>query len=88
MYCFFQRKLYLFEPKKIYEMTTQCEVLDTITTDTGLMVHSKGFANAEGMIYILSSSGKVYCFDPFGEKQLTELQNLNHKINTLVNILT
>ena len=35
------------------------------------------FTNTDGMIFLMTSNGgKLYCFDPFGEKQLEEIQNI------------
>ena len=32
--------------------------------------------NSDGVIFFLDLNGKVKCFDPFGEKQVTEIQDL------------
>ena len=58
-------------------MTKQCEILDTITIDNELWQCNHSFANTDGMIFLLQRDGKVYNFDPFGEKQLAEILDLN-----------
>ena len=68
-------KLYLFESEKIYEMNKQYEVLDTITS-APIKACFQRFTNKEGMIFILDLFGMVYCFDPFGERKLSEVQDL------------
>ena len=59
----------------------QCEVLDTIT---GIPRDVEGcpqrFTNKEGMIYMLDPCGKVYCFDPLGDKQIGEVQDLQNDL--------
>ena len=57
-------------------MTQQCEVLDTITIDHEIDWCDGSFTNKDGMIFLLDYDGKVKCFDPFGEKQLKEIQDL------------
>ena len=78
-------ELYLFETYisegdgKIFEMITQYEVLDTIITNEDLSPDSpglQGFITKEGKIYLLLVSGGVYCFDPSGERELTEVLDL------------
>ena len=71
-----REKLYLFEHTKIFEMTRQYEVLDTITTKNGPGLCYQKFTNKEGMTFLLLSSGKVCFFDPFGEKKLTTIKDL------------
>ena len=68
-------KLYLFEDDKILEMTNQYEVLNTIT-DKYIGMCSQRLTNKEGKIFLLDSNGQVYCFDPFGERKATEVQDL------------
>ena len=72
-----KKKLYLFEKDKIFEMNTQCEVLDTITTDIRFDHCQQKFTNKQGRIFLLDSLGKVYCFNPFGEKQPREVKDLH-----------
>ena len=63
------------EDIEIFEMTAQYEVLDTITSKPiGRSIQR--FTNAEGVVFLVGCTGKVYCFDPFGEKKLTEVQDL------------
>ena len=56
-------------------MNKQCDVLDTITIyfANGF---EQSFTNKDGMIFLLTENGEVKCFDPFGEKQLTQIQDL------------
>ena len=67
----------MFEKHEILEITLQYEVLDIITPDIDLTVYYQRFTNTEGMIFLLDDDGKVYCFDPAGEKTLEELWNLH-----------
>ena len=67
----------MFEDDDIFEMTLQYEVLDTITTDKEIGPSYQRFTNTDGMIFLLGCNGKVYCFDPFCEKKVTEIQDLN-----------
>ena len=57
-------------------MTAQCEVLNTITTHTNILECNQWNTNTEGKIFGLNNMGIVYCYDPFGARQLTEIQNL------------
>ena len=58
------------------EMNKQYEVLDTFTHDKDLGWCQQSFTNTHGVIFLLEFDGKVYCFDVFGEKKLTKIQNL------------
>ena len=69
-----QEKLYLFSHKKILEMTKQYKVIDTVITKH-MMPYFQSFTKADGMIFLLSNKGKMYCFDT-GEKKITEVQDL------------
>ena len=60
----------------MFEMTTQYEVINTITTRLNLPTY-QAFTNTEGLLFLLDIQGKVHCYDPFGAKQLTELQDLS-----------
>ena len=57
-------------------MTRQYEVLDTINTGKIPGECMQNFTNAEGKIFLLGDTGKVYCFDPFGEKKVETLHDL------------
>lgn len=57
-------------------MNQQCEVLDTFTSALAAPDSSKTFTDKEGKIFFLDYKDKVFFFDPFGEKQLTEHRDL------------
>ena len=57
-------------------MPKQCEILDTITIDNVNSNWYQSCTNKDGMIIVLDVEGEVYCFDPFGEKKLIKIQNL------------
>ena len=70
-------KVYLFESKQIFKMNKQYDVLDTITIDREFDASiQSSYTNTDGMIFLIMNNGKVLCFDPFGEKQPTEIQDL------------
>ena len=70
-------KVYLFEREQIFEMNKQCEVLDTITIDRHINWCITSSTHPDGTIFLLQNDGKVLCYDPIGEKQLKEIQDLN-----------
>ena len=64
----------------IFEMNKQYEVLDTFTTESYPDPCYQKFTNAEGIIFLLDFSGKVRRFDPFVEKKITKVQDLNEDV--------
>ena len=58
-------------------MNKQYEVLHTIT-NAGVNHYCsfQRFTNKEGKIFLISLNGMVSCFDPLGDKQLTEVLDL------------
>ena len=57
-------------------MTEQFEVLETITMYNNTRTIYLSYTNTNGIIFFLDSLGKVNCLDPCGEKQLTEVHDL------------
>ena len=52
---------------EIFEMIAQYKVLDTITSKPiGRSIQR--FTNAEGVVFLVGCTGKVYCFDPLVRK--------------------
>ena len=58
-------------------MTKQCEVLDTITIDHMIWWCYESCTNKDGMIFLMYRDDNMKCFDPFGEKQLTEIKDMD-----------
>ena len=57
-------------------MNSNYEVLDTIANLEYLDIVYSQFTTTEGMSFLMDDCGRVYCFDPFGEKKLTKIQDL------------
>ena len=57
-------------------MNKQYEVLDTVDSQY-IGLASQRYTNKEGVIFMLvNRSGKLYCFNPFGERKPTKVQDL------------
>ena len=56
-------------------MNKQFEVLDSAVINNFSFVE-QSFVNRDGTIFMLQPNGKVNFFDPFGEKQITVLKDL------------
>jgi len=72
-------KLYLFEMHgKIHEMTKPYEASNTLTTIyvSNFVVCFQRNTNKKGKIFLLNYNGPLFFFDPFGERRLTEVQDL------------
>ena len=76
-----KEKLYVLENAgTIFEMTKPYEVIDTKidTNDFDIFLGrcNISFTDKEGKIFLLNDANKVFCFDPFGEKNLTQIIDL------------
>ena len=65
----------MFEKDKIFEMNTQCEVLDTIKSQFDGNYIQK-FTNTEGKIFLLDTHGKVFYWDPISDSKAVQIQDL------------
>ena len=57
-------------------MNRRYKVLDTFTKDDPLSCQQR-FTNAEGIIFLMDPTGKVWRFDIYCEKKITKIQDLN-----------
>ena len=65
----------MFEGETTFEISKPYEVLDIVSTAGKMMYFDQRSANDRGVIYMMNScESELYCFDPFGEKKITEIK--------------